>query len=80
MSDARHHHVQIVFVGGSPKEGHRTKPGRYPHQPREHWTGPPKRTGKAEVLRRFLDRIAENDRLAREHMRPDLALLQARHA
>ena len=73
MSDARHHHVQIVFVGGSPETIRQNKPGRYPHQRREQWNGPPRRISKAESLARFLDNIRRQDQVVREMMRPDAA-------
>jgi hypothetical protein len=77
-----HRDVQVVLVpvpfeGGSPKTVRPVKP-QYPKRQRhEHWRGPPRRISKAEVLRRFLRDIAENDRRAREMMRPDAAALKA---
>ena len=37
----------------------------YPKHQREHWTGPPKRRGKAEVLHEFMRRIAEQEQAVR---------------
>ena len=75
MTDARHHRAtNVVLVIGSPETVRQTKPPRYPHQRREHWRGPPRRIGKAEALERLLRHIAENDRRAREMMRPDAAV------
>ena len=82
MAECRHHRASnpaVILVlpeGGSPKNARGVKPPRYPSHQREHWTGPPKRRGKAEVLREFMRRIAENDRVARETMKPDIRLLQ----
>jgi hypothetical protein len=79
MTAYRHHHAAnpaVIFVlpeAGSPKEGRRGKPGPYPNQPREHWTGPPKRRGKAEVLRRLIEAMRRNEEAAREMMRPNAA-------
>jgi transposase InsO family protein len=69
-----------ILVIGSPKEGHRTKPGRYPQQRREAWQPQrsiPAKRGKAELLRRFLDRIAENEEAARSMMKRSASGLQA---
>jgi hypothetical protein len=76
MTEYRHHRasppaVIVVFEAGSPKEGHRTKPGRYPHQPREHWTGPPRRNSKADALRRLIENMRRQDEIVREHMTPN---------
>jgi hypothetical protein len=85
MSDSYRHHVatrrEIVFievpVAGSPKEGRRLRPPRYPHQERQAWRPSTRPPTKAERLNRFLRDLAENDRIAREMMKPDLALLKA---
>ena len=67
----------VILVIGSPETIRQTKPPKYPHQRREHWTGPPKRRGKADVLREFMRRIAEQDETARSILRPDAAALKA---
>jgi hypothetical protein len=63
----RRHHaqrdVQIVLVPfeiGSPKEARQVKPGRYPSNPREAWRPQraiPAKRGKAEALRKLLERM-----------------------
>lgn len=80
MTAYRHHVAtrrEIVFievpVAGSPKNARDVKPGRYPHQPREHWTGPPRRNSKADALRRLIENMRRQDEIAREFMRPDAA-------
>jgi hypothetical protein len=79
--DGRHHRAtpNVIIVlpdAGSPKHARPVKP-RYPqHQPREHWTGPPKRKSKAEVLREFMRRTPRM-KAARSLMRPDAAGLAA---
>jgi hypothetical protein len=86
MSDARHHHasrdVAVVFVevpvGGSPKEANRQPPPRYPRNSRQPWrprTKPPNR--KAEGLRRLFGEFERQDRIVREMMKPDAAMLKA---
>jgi hypothetical protein len=79
----RHHRVsrEIIIIeveAGSPKSARTVKPGKYPADKRQPWTGPPtKRIGKAEALARFLRRVAEQDQIIREYMKPDAAGLAA---
>ena len=80
----RHHHAANpavilipVPVGGSPKNARDVKP-RYPKQQQlEHWTGPPKRRGKAEVLHEFMRRVVERKKAEVGRMlRPNASLLR----
>jgi hypothetical protein len=74
----RHHRAsrEIIFVpvpcGGSPEVIRQNKPGRYPHQRPQHWSGPPKRQSKAEALHQFLRRIAEKEAEVRRMLRPHI--------
>ena len=93
MSDASHHHAHapaVIIVpvlvpvevpaAGSPKVVKSVKPGPHQHAPREAWrpaTGIPGRRGKAEALRKFLDRWAKQDADIRAFMRPDLWAMQS---
>jgi hypothetical protein len=84
MTDYRHHHavrdVQVVLVPvpyeiGSPKEGRRGKPGRYPSNPREPWRPATRPPNKAERLVRFLEDLHKRTEDARSMLRPDARLL-----
>jgi hypothetical protein len=90
MPDARHHHVILVPVpypvlvetpaAGSPESIRQTKPGKYPHRPREAWRPAraiPAPRNKAERFIRFLDRWARQDQIVREMLKPDAASLKA---
>jgi hypothetical protein len=83
--DGRHHRASnpaIIFVevpvAGCPKEGRRLRPPAYPSNQREAWRPATRPPTKAERLNRFLRDLAENDRISREMMKPDLAMLKAR--
>jgi hypothetical protein len=78
MSDSFRHHrasrdVQIVLVPyeiGSPKEGRRLRPPRYPSNPHEPWR--PQRyipATKAQRLGEFMRRVQQQTEDAREFMR-----------
>lgn len=79
MSDSYRRHVatrrEIVFievpVAGSPKEGRRGKPGRYPSNPREPWRPQrdiPAKPNKADALRRFLEQVNRQNEEVRAFM------------
>ena len=86
MDDRRHHRVsrEIIIVevpaAGSPKTLREVKPGSYRRNQLEPWRPAraiPSRPRKAERLARFLDAIAEQDRVAREFMKPDAVPMRA---
>lgn len=87
MSEDYRHHVatRIVVIPvpyeiGSPKVVRPIKPS-YPQQDRlPAWKParhPPRRVGKAEALRQFLDRWARQEEALREFMKPNAAMLRA---
>ena len=78
MTDFRYHRasreiiiVPVPYEIGSPKEGRRGKPGRYPSNPREPWRPQrdiPTKPNKAEALRRFLERVNRQNEEVRAFM------------
>ena len=71
--DGRHHHVQIVFVGGSPKEGHPDQARALSASAPRTLDGPASPNSKADALRRLIENMRRQDEIAREFMRPDAA-------
>jgi hypothetical protein len=68
--------VQIVFVGGHPKEANRQRPPKY-----IRWTnvsrGSQPEGRPIGKLARFLEYTRRQDEIVRSMMRPDLAMLKA---
>jgi hypothetical protein len=69
--------VQIVFVGGRPKEANRQRPPKYPVDKRQPWKPATRPPNRAEKLARFLEYTRGQDEIVRSMMRPDLAMLKA---
>ena len=79
MTDSFRHHrasreiilVPVPYEIGSPKEGRRLRPPRYPSNPHQPWRPQrdiPAKPNKAEALRRFLERVNRQNEEVRAFM------------